>query len=364
MLEADKLFQKAAQLAISARHKAKLAVAHLYVQHYLDPALVHETKALLRRHIDIRHWFQRDFLDLIVAEIAAKKLSKEEAILNAHYWAQTLPRPNVGPQVLCAWRPQTEQFIDSNHGRFWFAGLPLDAIKYYQGKLKDFNEFLSGIRNTRAFERFLKLTVRQEPILIVSNHSGWQNLPFLATVLHGLIGCSLNRMTTVIGPAVANLYIARSVANITNLIVTIPPSPHGRLPNELDNIQNQITKNALDRMTSLPEKSHLPPILIMCPFGTTDKETCEQITLSNARSAHAIIRALARKGGYSIVPVATHDAGALAGTRISNSSDDIKVQFCNPIEPARNNKKIGEDATNSLAAALQDISGKKVLLQQ
>jgi len=72
MLEAGKLLQKAAKFAISARYKAELVAAHLYVQEYLDPALVQEVKAILREHVNIPHGWYQDLLNLIIAEIAVK----------------------------------------------------------------------------------------------------------------------------------------------------------------------------------------------------------------------------------------------------------------------------------------------------
>ncbi len=295
----------------------------------------------------------QDKKKLILGTCILHNLDLVDAQINAHYWMQTLLRPNVGRQVLRPWRHK-ETYFPTNHGTFRFGAIKIDSLAYLRSLALDYSSLLERVKEQDGLKAFVRAAIFNEPLLLLSNHSGWQNLPFLATVVHDILGCSLNRMTTVIGPAVANLHLANSVANLTNLIVTIPPSNHGALPDFLNVQQRNISARALKAMVGLKKKK-VAPILILCPFGTTDKQDKDEILLQNYKSAMNVTSLLAKRG-YKVFTVATYDEHAsLSGAKL-NKGGRVNVRFAQVTELKA--RKVIE----GLAHDLEEISNKKVIL--
>ena len=285
-----------------------------------------------------------------------------DTAINAHYWLQTLDRDNVQVKLLHPWRRE-DTFIPTQgirmSGRFFYA----NKFKFITGKVSNHDE---NIRKMKSFwQNGNNLSIlSEEPLMIVSNHSGWQNLPYILALIQESLGCSLSRISTIIGPAVANLQVGREVAGMGNLITVIPATEHGRLPETLKDVEKKINQRAWTKLGDLAKNPGPagPNIVIMCPFGTTDKrDEHGRIILNNKKGAKLAVL-MAMRSGFNVLAVPTYDDGVLDGARLTGGKGRVNIGISKIYRTAGLKRKEQKEMTGQILedirAGIKDDNGK------
>ena len=300
---------------------------------------------------------------LIYGMAIMSKLDPIDTAINAHYWMQTLGRENVQSKLLLPWR-RRDIFIASQGARMSQRFLFMDKIGFIKRKVLNHNENLQKIGDW--FKRRESLaSFANKPLMIVSNHSGWQNLPYILALVQESLGCSLSRITTVIGPAVANLQAAREVAGMGNLINVVPSTGHGKLPDALSQIEKEINKQAWDKLKEMAQKPGPagPNIVIMCPFGTTDKKDGKaQVILDNKKGAITAL-SMAMFSGFNILPISTYEQGVLSGTSLGRKGRvniELGEIYTHQGLKGKVRKELAEKILEDIRAGIKDSEGREL----
>jgi len=246
----------------------------------------------------------------LAAGDSALETDSEEAKAFIHYITQTLKK---GKFATPRWDDWQQTFYPSNGGCSDI--MPgVDIPRALMGLATNHDEVRSlfvGKEGERQQE--ISEILEQGNLVIVSNHCTWLNLPMIVASLHLELGIPLDKITTILGPALTTYEQGLGVAGISNLIKTIPETPNGRLDKVAADLQRKVRMNSLRKINELMKETG--QVLIMSPGGTTDRITKEAIELLKAsKGTQKLVKSLAKKN--HVWPIATHTGALYADHKI------------------------------------------------
>ncbi len=240
-----------------------------------------------------------------------KGLSIDDFLLNVHFWRQTLTRDNVSSILVEPWK-SSDVFFNQTRTHMSLPFLGKNIELFLKQKVSNHKALIRRLKDRVSLREALK---EEKPTIILTNHSGWQNVPWLAVFLHDYASLPYNKMTSIIGPAVVNLRAAKEVANITKLIVTIPDTDNARLPSHLSTLRRQISRRALDSIYSLT--SSKDEIILMCPSGTTDLRKDGKLILRYSEKILKLLKFLNKE--FQFLPISIYEKGIFSGASVSGA---------------------------------------------
>lgn len=234
----------------------------------------------------------------------------DEAKAYAHYICQTIQKSRFAAP---RWDDWDQTFYESNGG--YSDIMPgVDIPRALTGLVTNYEEvqtLFTGKEGERKEE--ISEILENGNLFIVSNHCTWLNLPLIVSSLHIEHGIPLNRINTVLGPALTTYEQGLGVAGVSNLIKTIPETPNGRLDQVAPDLQKRVRRASLRKIMKI--MSGKGQVLVMSPGGTTDRVTKEAIELLEAsRATQGLVKLLAKKN--HVWPIATHTGALYAGQKI------------------------------------------------
>lgn len=199
-------------------------------------------------------------------------LDSEEAKAFVHYMNQTFKKNHLAIPVVPDWKTV---WHESNGGFSDF--MPgVNIPKALSGLAFNYDEIAKEFLDKKDQ---IEAILEEGNLVILSNHCTWLNLPILVAFLHEVLEIPLEKITTILGPALEVYLQAHAVSGGGgNTLLTIPDTPNGRLDNVAPTLQSSVRRSFGIKLFRLL-KREIGNVILLCPNGTSDKYEDGQIHL-------------------------------------------------------------------------------------